>query len=132
MSCVRCKNTSIVTYYSNSTDEVKKEFAVSNGISNPKSGAKGKKISTCISCISPPSRRKLHTVNAFDRYEFQFLNLLIDGINIVKKDYVFFSNKKNPSDNKQYDLMIQSNVVNHEDPIYLNIEVDEKGQDHGD
>jgi hypothetical protein len=86
-------------------------------------------IKTCVGCTSPTSRRILHEENAFKRYEFQFLNMILYGLAneySIRDKYIVDLNRKNKSNNKRYDLMITSTVGNHEKPVTINVEIDEK------
>lgn len=103
------------------TDKAQKHLGISTG------NAKNKPIACCVGCISPLSKRTLHSENAFNRYEPQFLNYILSrlddsGFNNYNKtlnvqEEQIDENGKIIKD--RYDLLISRNKN------YLLVEIDE-------
>lgn len=113
MKCIRCDKTAINDHKCKSY-----EINIHTGES-----VLGKKISTCVGCISPESSQSLS--GEFRSYEFEILNSIFYYLKISMPSLVYETNSKN-SDKTRYDLLISDAKTEKQAKNVVLVEIDEK------
>lgn len=119
--CYRCDKIQVSSAYkSQSTREVIKG-RLPNSIVIPIH----RNIKSCIGCISPESRPRLHKENVFKRYEYTFINSILDKVGQMPKIKTVDVNSVN-RDGTRYDLLLADATAVNTPKFVILIEIDEK------
>ena len=125
--CDRCDKISVSGIYrSDSTIEVQKRAADRIGLRIGTRNPEGKRIQSCISCISPNSRPVLHKRNVFERYEYTAINGILQRVGGDANIKTIDANTAN-QDKTRYDLLLTDTTgVKNSGSFAILIEIDEK------